>query len=181
MTDAALLEKIRAGDEEAFREVVKKYEPRVAAIVIRMLGNSPEADDVGQETFIRFFNAANQFRGDASIATYLTRIAMNLSLNELKRKKRRSFFSLSHGDEEFDVPYQDRSGEISEAKELVEKALSKLEAKFRAVVVLRLIEGYSTTETSEILGLPTGTVLSRLARGQKKLKQIIEHYLGETL
>ena len=115
------------------------------------------------------------------MATYLTRIAMNLSLNELKRRKRRTFFSLNDENIEINIPDEDRSTENRETEELVEKALEKLEPKFRAVIVLRLLEGYSTAETAEILALPIGTVLSRLARGQKKLKKIFEQYLGETL
>jgi RNA polymerase sigma-70 factor (ECF subfamily) len=181
LTDEVLLEKIRDGDEDAFRELIKKYEPRVASIVIRMLGNTPEAEDVGQDTFIRFYQSIDRFRGDSSIGTYLTRIAMNLSLNELKRRKRRKIFSLSTEDSQLDVMFYDHTGEQNETKDLVEKALKQLEPKFRAVVILRLLEGYSTAETSEILGLPTGTVLSRLARGQKKLKKIFEQCMGETL
>ncbi len=181
MTDEVLLEKIRDGDEDAFRELIKKYEPRVASIVIRMLGKTPEAEDVGQDTFIRFYQSIDKFRGDSSVGTYLTRIAMNLSLNELKRRKRRNIFSLSTEESQLEAMFYDRTGEKNETKDLVEKALKKLEAKFRAVVILRLLEGYSTAETAEILGLPTGTVLSRLARGQKKLKKIFEQCLGETL
>ncbi|OQX87238.1 hypothetical protein B6D60_04315 [candidate division KSB1 bacterium 4484_87] len=181
MADEILLEKIRDGDERAFRELIKKYESQVASIVMRMLGNTPEAEDVGQETFIRFFQSIDKFRGDSTVATYLTRIAMNLSLNELKRRKRRTFFSLNDENIEINIPDEDRSTENRETEELVEKALEKLEPKFRAVIVLRLLEGYSTAETAEILALPIGTVLSRLARGQKKLKKIFEQYLGETL
>jgi len=181
LADEILLEKIRDGDERAFRELIKKYESQVASIVMRMLGNTPEAEDVGQETFIRFFQSIDKFRGDSTVATYLTRIAMNLSLNELKRRKRRTFFSLNDENIEINIPDEDRSTENRETEELVEKALEKLEPKFRAVIVLRLLEGYSTAETAEILALPIGTVLSRLARGQKKLKKIFEQYLGETL
>ncbi len=76
------------GDEEAFRCLVERYEGAVAATVIGMLGPGGEVDDVGQEVFVRFYRALDRFRGDSSLKTYLTRIAINLSLNELKRRRR---------------------------------------------------------------------------------------------
>lgn len=176
MSDVELLEHIKQGDESAFRNLIEKYEPKVASIVIRMLGNTPEAEDVGQETFIRFFESLENFRGDSGIGTYLSRIAINLSLNELKRRKRRSFFSLGSQDKHLELEDENSRFEKHDAKQTVDLALRKLDDKFRAVIILRLIEGYSTEETAKILNLPIGTVLSRLARGQKKLKEIIEQW-----
>jgi RNA polymerase sigma-70 factor (ECF subfamily) len=174
LTDDQLIQASKEGDEQAFRELIKRYESRVAATVIGMLGNSPEAEDVGQETFIRFYNHLDKFRGDASVGTYLARIAINLSLNELKRRKRKSMiFFRKLSDEDFDIPDETNVIEIDDNKEMVKDAIQKLEPRFRSVIVLRLIDGYSTAETAEILNLPTGTVLSRLARAQKKLKEIL--------
>ncbi len=143
-----------------------------------MLGQCPEAEDVGQETFIRFYKSMSSFRGESSAATFLTRIAINLSLNEIKRRKRISRFFVKSTD---DVKYlfAEMPFENSEMKNLVQRGIQKLEPNFRAVIVLRLIEGYSTKETANILKLPEGTVLSRLARAQKKLKQILEPVLGD--
>ena len=95
-TDSALIDRARAGDETAFRTLVERYESQVAATVVGMLGPSEEADDVGQETFVRFYQALGKFRGEAALGTYLTRIAMNLSLNAIKRrqKQRWRFWSL---------------------------------------------------------------------------------------
>jgi RNA polymerase sigma-70 factor (ECF subfamily) len=179
LTDEELVQAARDGDEDAFRELVERFEPVVAATVIGMLGDCAEAEDVGQETFIRFYRGLKSFRGESSVKTYLTRIAMNLSLNELKRrKKRRLRFT--------EKPVEDHRGIVDRRrgpgedvdKELVWMAIGQLDQKFRSVVVLRLIDGYSTGETAEILGLPAGTVLSRLARGQKKLKEILEPHIG---
>ncbi|SVD24097.1 uncharacterized protein METZ01_LOCUS376951, partial [marine metagenome] len=78
-TDTAFIDRAREGDETAFRVLVERYEPQVAATVVGMLGPGDEADDVGQETFVRFYRALAKFRGDAALGTYLTRIAMNLS------------------------------------------------------------------------------------------------------
>lgn len=143
-----------------------------------MLGQCPEADDVGQETFIRFYKSLPNFRGDSSAATYLTRIAINLSLNEIKRRKRRRLFFVKSTDDVKDMPAEMISDD-DEMKGLVQRAIQKLEPKFRSVVVLRLMEGCSTRETAKILKLPEGTVLSRLARAQQKLGKILEPVLGD--
>ncbi len=179
MTDDQLIQASREGDEQAFKELIKRYESRVASTVIGMLGNCPEAEDVGQETFIRFFNNLKNFRGDASVGTYLTRIAINLSLNELKRRKRKSLiFFRKLSDDDFDIPDENGNTGFDDNKELVQQAIQKLEPKFRSVIVLRLMDGYSTSETAEILKLPLGTVLSRLARAQQKLKDILMPFWG---
>jgi RNA polymerase sigma-70 factor (ECF subfamily) len=179
LTDDQLIQASRQGDENAFRQLIKQYESRVASTVIGMLGNCPEAEDVGQETFIRFYNSLKNFRGDASVGTYLTRIAINLSLNELKRRKRKSLlFFRKLSDDDFDIADENNETGFDDKKELVQHAIQKLEPKFRSVVVLRLLDGYSTAETAEILKLPIGTVLSRLARAQQKLKDILMPFWG---
>src|SRR5436305_3723705 len=87
-TDAELIARARAGDDRAFATLVDRYEGAVATTVIGMLGPGDDADDVGQETFIRFHRALGSFRGESSLKTYLVHIAMNLSLNALKRRRR---------------------------------------------------------------------------------------------
>jgi len=175
--DTLLIERARGGDHEAFAEIVRKYQSTVATVVIGMLGKNDDAEDVGQNVFIRFYNALNDYRGEASLSTYLTRIAINLSINEIKRQQRKNllFFRFTK-----DADGKDRefaSGENAEnsfeISELVNKALGQLEPKFRAVVVLRMMQGYTTDETSKILKLPLGTVLSRLSRAQDKLKILL--------
>lgn len=180
LSDEKLIEATLAGNDNAFKEIVRRYEARVAATVFGMLGKCPEAEDVGQETFIRFYNSLKNFRGDSAVGTYLTRIAINLSLNELKRRKRSSMFFFRKDDgEPFDVPDETvRSGDFDD-KEIIQQVIRKLEPKFRSVVVLRLLDGYSSEETAQILNIPVGTVLSRLARGQKKLQELLTPYLKE--
>ncbi|MBN2010116.1 RNA polymerase sigma factor [candidate division KSB1 bacterium] len=182
MTDEQLIQAYKSGDEDAFRTLIKRHEPRVAATVIGMLGNCPEADDVGQETFIRFHNSLDQFRGQASVGTYITRIAINLSLNELKRRRKRQFLFFSKSKDDDEETLVDETGgiEYDDEKEIVRKAIQDLEPDFRAVVVLRMMEGYSTKETADMLNVPLGTVLSRLARAQKKLKAVLMPLLGDS-
>lgn len=156
-------------------EIILRYERPVAATVTGILGVSPEVDDIGQETFIRFFRAMDRFRGDSQIGTYLIRIAINLSRTELRR--RRKFAVRPEADPAAGEGIFAGRGALSEeagdARSLVRRGLGRLEPKFRDVVVLRLVSGYSTEETAKILRLPQGTVLSRLSRGQAKLRDII--------
>lgn len=179
MTDAQLIHAARSGDDDAFKELIHRYEPRVAAAVIGMLGPGPEAEDTGQEVFIRFYKAMHRFRGDSSLATYLTRIAINLSLNALKRRKRKRLLFRDNPPEDHPGLRAPEPGDLDAPdREIVQKALRLLNPPFRSVIVLRLMEGYSTRQTAEILNIPEGTVLSRLARAQKKLKDILTPYFG---
>jgi RNA polymerase sigma-70 factor (ECF subfamily) len=179
-SDEQLVAAAREGDERAFMEIVKRHEARVASTVIGMLGNCPEAEDVGQETFIRFYRALGSFRGESGLGTYLTRIAINLSLNELKRRKKLfTRFAKKPVDEFHDIADRNSTGMAFEEKEILDKAMKSLKPEFRSVVVLRLITGYSTEETAKILNLPVGTVLSRLARAQKKLRELLAPCSGE--
>ena len=163
------------GDHDAFRELVRLLEPRVAATAIGMLGHCQEAEDVGQETFIRFYNALDKFRGEAKVETYVTRIAINLSLNELKRRRRKALLFAEQPEADLEnLSNREVVGIDRDTRATVCWAVRQLAPRFQAVIVLRLIDGYSTRETAEILNLPIGTVLSRLSRAQRKLKIILE-------
>ncbi|MGE5500224.1 MAG: RNA polymerase sigma factor [Syntrophothermus sp.] len=175
-----LIERCRNGEQQAFTEIVRRYKGKVASTVTGMLGPGDHAEDIGQEVFIRLFKAIASFRGDSSLGTYITRIAINLSLNEIKRRKLRRLLSFE-GLKEDGVDIEDKGSDdlLDENKEIVRKAIQKLSVKYRSVVVLRLIDNYSTEETAKILNLPPGTVLSRLARAQIKLKEYLKPYILE--
>ena len=157
LNDSELINSVIDGETSAFSEIIRRYESKVAATILGMLGNCLEADDVGQEVFIRFYR----------------------SLNEIKRRKRRTFISF----EDWPQNKMNREVDVSdnnfEKQEIVQRAIQKLDTKHRAVIVLRLIDGYSTKETAKILNLPLGTVLSRLARGQQKLKKLLSPIMEE--
>ena len=174
-SDDELVERSRIGDAQAFKELVVRHERRIAGVVQSMLGVTPEAEDVGQEVFVRFFKALDKFRGEAAVSTYLMRIAINLSLNEIKIRKRKTFlFARLEEGHSINIP-----DDKTDIKEIVMVEVKRLDPDFQAVVTLRMIEGYSTEETAEILGIPLGTVLSRLSRAQKRLKAgFAKHLLG---
>jgi RNA polymerase sigma-70 factor, ECF subfamily len=164
------------GDKKAFGEIVTRYRKMVARTVKSMVGDSIFAEDIGQEVFIKLYHSLSEFRGEAKLSTYIQKIAVNLTLNEIKRSKRFfSMFSQKGNNEmhEFEVA-DHNTEERKEASEIVNKALLALDPKFRVVVMMRMLQGYSTKETAEILDLPLGTVLSRLSRAQEQLKNILQ-------
>ena len=174
-----MISEARKGNHQAFKEIVKKHVARVAATVIGMLGYCQEAEDIGQETFIRFYQSLDRFRGDSSVGTYLTRIAIKLSLNEIRRRQRRRKFFFTNADDKIEnIPDPNNPKDRKETKHIIQQGIQKLDPKFRSVLVLRLIDGFSTEETAQILDLPIGTVLSRLARAQMKLREILKPSFG---
>jgi RNA polymerase sigma-70 factor, ECF subfamily len=176
LDDKELVQASLGGDKRAFGEIVDRYQKMVARTVKSMLGDNTFAEDIGQEVFINLYYSLNEFRGDSKLSTYIQRIAVNLTLNEIKRRKR--FFSIfsqkgNHEMHEFEIA--DHSGEEKrDASEIVNRALQSMDPRFRIILTMRMIQGYSTKETAEILDLPMGTVLSRLSRAQDQLRDILQ-------
>jgi RNA polymerase sigma-70 factor (ECF subfamily) len=164
-----------SGDKRAFGEIVNRYQRMVARTVKGMLGDSVFAEDIGQEVFIKLFYSLHDFRGESKLSTYIQKIAVNLTLNEIKRRKRFfSMFSQKANNEMFEFEVADTdTEERKEASEIVNKALLAMDPKFRIILTMRMLQGYSTKETAEILDLPLGTVLSRLSRAQEQLRNIL--------
>ena len=163
------------GDKRAFGEIVNRYQKMVARTVKGMLGDSVFTEDVGQEVFINLFYSLKEFRGESKLSTYIQKIAVNMTLNEIRRRKRFfSMFSQKANNEmyEFEIAESDTE-ERREASEIVNKALMAMDPKFRIILTMRMLQGYSTKETAEILDLPLGTVLSRLSRAQEQLRNIL--------
>lgn len=185
VSDSVLVDRAIHGNRKAFHELVERHQQGVALTVVSMIGRSSDVEDVVQDVFLRCYQTLDRFRGEASFATYLKKIAINKSLDVLRRRKR--FFGrfLSRDDESKYVP--DRASDVrdeidaEERAQLVHAAINKLPPKHRAVVVLRMIEGYSTEETARMLDLAYGTVLSRLSRAQHKLKDLLAPLLADTV
>ncbi len=128
---------------------------------------------------MRFWRALHKFRGEAALKTYLTRIAINLSLNEIKRRRRflDRFISRDRSADEAPLAEPAVEGERvvrqRDARAAVQAALQQLKPEHRAVVVLRMIEGHSTNETAALLGIRPGTVMSRLSRATQALRPLL--------
>jgi len=183
LSDSTLLARAREGDGEAFRRLVERYEATVLAVSTGMLGQRPEVMDVAQDTFIHFYESLHRFREEAGLKTYLTRIAINRSLDALRRHNRwRKRLVPSDDLEAMAAPACDASAETIQTQQaaFVDQAIQQLPPKYRAVVVLRLVEGYSTEETAALLNLRYGTVLSRLSRARDRLRDYLAPYIQET-
>ena len=177
MSDEELVSRIRNGDKDAFGALVTRNQHTITRTVSAMLGNCAEVDDIVQEVFIRFYDTVHRFRGDASPRTYLKRIAINRSLDALRRRKRmQSYFtSMDHPAVKTARQSAPASFATFDHAEMIQQAIDALKPNQRSVVVLRLIEGYSTRETAQILTIPVGTVLSRLSRATKVLRNSLQH------
>ena len=163
--------------------LVEAHEDGIVATVTAMLGPTGEVDDVVQDVFIKFYETLDRFRGEAAVSTYLKRIAINRSLDALRRRKRSRARFWSRDEDKDTVPeFPDEENndiEDRERERVVHEAIQALPPKHRVVVVLRLIEGYSTEETAQMLDIAYGTVLSRLSRAHDKLKTLLTPYVHD--
>jgi RNA polymerase sigma factor (sigma-70 family) len=166
-SDAALLARFATlRDEAAFAELMRRYGPMVLGVSSRMLRQPQDAEDVLQAVFLTLSARARALRRVQSVAGWLHNVAVRISLNSLKMKRRR--------EDGLRRLHQDRSelheGESQDLKEFLDEELAQLPARFKEVVILRDLEGYSRSEVAKKLRLPTGTIDSRLSRGRKLLR-----------
>jgi RNA polymerase sigma-70 factor (ECF subfamily) len=185
--DHELLAAIRDGDEAAFQEIVRRYRNPITNFVYRMLDDYERSVELAQETFIRVYTSASRYQANYSFSTYIYRIATNLAISELRRRKRRKFVSLLSpftGDNgepiEIDPPdlnpLQDEALIDDERRKAVARAISSLPEKYRAAIVLRDVEGLSYDRIAEVLKLSEGTVKSRINRARNLLKEKLSAY-----
>jgi RNA polymerase sigma-70 factor (ECF subfamily) len=171
--DKDLIEFINQGNRNAFQHLIERYEDTVASVVIGMLGHRPDTEDIGQEIFIRVYKGMKRFRFRSSFRTYLVRIAVNVCLDQIRKSS-----IIQEGPEvgEFSTDLETiDENPAFEIRDSIDRALQELDESQRIVVLLRLVEGYSVKETAKILGIPEGTVLSRLSRAQEKLRDLLSH------
>ena len=177
--EQALIRAACGGDEQAFRQLVRLHEGTVAATAVAMLDAGDEAEDVAQEAMIRLHDALGDFKGEASLKTWLTRITMNLAIDALRRRKRQALWLWFKPDDQLATIAAPGGEERWTARQAINHAFLQLKPEQRAVATLRLIQGYSTDDTAAILGLPQGTVLSRLARARRQLAILLGDFIDE--
>lgn len=185
--DLLLVERARAGDNAAFDALVKKYSQRLYALVYHMTANREDANDLLQDIFARAHRNLNGFRGQSGFYTWIYSIAVNLTLNFLKRRNRRQTLSLDDVDSgiEQDREFQElvatsdpvRETGLRELQVKLNEALMKLSEDHRAVVTMFDIQGLPHAEISAILGVSEGTVRSRLHYAHKQLQAWLSDYL----
>lgn len=179
--EADLVARAKAGDRDAFGELVRRYQKRVYRVARRMCRTDEDAWDVTQDTFVRAMKAMPGFDTRYRFFTWIYRIATNLSINLSEKRRRRS-------EVEFDEEYgaegeqcvEDTAASQASASELadaIRKAVERLSPPLRSVFVLRVDQELSYSEISETLGIALGTVMSRLSRARSEVRKSVEHLM----
>lgn len=179
-----LVEAFRGGEPGAFDAIVRAHQDRVFAFCARMLSDREDALDVAQEVFLSAYRNMAGFRGEASLSTWLLRIAANRCLNRIRQRAARTAREIMPGDPEGtdDLPFQppgkewdrpDRMAETRETGRILEAAIARLDEDSRMLVLLSDVEGFSYEELAETAGIPLGTVKSKLHRARMALRKIL--------
>jgi RNA polymerase sigma-70 factor (ECF subfamily) len=183
--DGDLVQRWQAGDDQAFEDLVRRHQRRVFRLLLRMLGSREEAEDVTQEAFLSLHRHGHRFRREARFSTFVYRVAANAALNRrrtLGRNRNRINAFKIQQDAGFELPPTPRNPEDaaagSETQALVQEALLDLPQDLRVAVVLYDIEGQSYQEVAEVLGIPEGTVKSRIHRARRALRERLRKRVG---
>lgn len=186
VSDDELVRRVQQGNGEAFEELVRRYERKVYNIAYRLLGNEEDAAEALQDTFLRAYRFIPKFKFKSSFYTWLYRIATNVSLTKLRRRRTQETVSLDEPVKDTDhlmheIPDTDSTPEEAfqqkRLRERLQKAVESLPEDYRAVVVLRDLEGLTNEEVSKILKLSIPAVKSRLHRGRMALREKLAGYL----
>ncbi len=182
--DSELVARVLQGDKNAFRPIVERYQNRIYAMVVGMVRDEAEARDLVQNAFIKAYQGLDTFRVDSSFYTWLYRIAMNLAIDSCRKRRRRKTGSFDEAiaarDEDGEMlvlHHADGPAEALHRKELRQRifaAMEELTEEQREVLLLREVEGLSYAEISESMGIPEGTVMSRLFYARKKMQALLK-------
>ena len=186
--DIRLMEKVRAGDEAAFRELVEAHQHRVIGTVTRMLGDPNEAEDLSQQIFVRVWKSAPRWEPTAKFTTWLYTILRNLVFNECRRRSRHKLTSLHAATDDEDHPQQFADGTVKqpdttmldeEMQDAIERSIQELPEAQRMAVIMRRYQDVSYEEIAEVLDLTVPSVKSLLFRARTELREKLKKYLGE--
>ncbi|HEV3474978.1 MAG TPA: RNA polymerase sigma factor [Actinomycetota bacterium] len=166
--DQVLVERFRRGDRAAFSTLVERHQTRVYNLAYRMLGRPEDAADATQEAFLACHEKLSGFRGDAAFTTWLHRVALNVCYDALRKRSRER-----PDEEEIEPPPVADASEATATGVDVHRALQRVPEEFRAVVLLHDAYGLPYEEIAEIIGVPVGTVKSRLHRGRVAMARIL--------
>jgi len=187
LTDEELIKEFQDNNTiEAYELLVKRFKDPLINFVFRFVGDKDVASDIVQDTMVKFYLKKDSYKSFAKFSTWIYTIAGNLARNELKRRKRRTIFSLNNNDEDksFQIPDKSILGpdKITDGRikgEIIQKALLKVKEIYREVVILRDIQGFSYEEIAEMTDLSIGTVKSRINRGRNHLQKLLKNIYNE--
>lgn len=173
-----LVEQFHAGDEQAFNKLTLRYQEKIYWVVRRMIPDHDEADDIVQDVFIRAYHSLKSFKGESSVYTWLYRIAVNLSLNEIRRKKLRKTFSLDEAATDQHQTDDDTPAEAMEREEqtqMIRMAIETLPEKQKKVFILRYYEELPYEEIAKIVKTSVGGLKANYFHAVKKIGEYIKH------
>jgi RNA polymerase sigma-70 factor (ECF subfamily) len=177
LTDEEIVARVRAGEGQLFELVMRRHNRRIYRTARSIVRDDAEAEDVMQDAYVRAYSHLNEFEGRARFATWLTRIAVHEALARLRRRRRLQPLDVETQETESMSTSQrsspEQSASDSEIRAVLEKAIDGLSDEFRAVFVLRAVEGLSGSETAECLGIPEETVKTRLFRARARLQEAV--------
>ena len=171
-TERALVERCRAGDDDAFRELVDLYKNLVFALIARTVQDRARAEDLAQDVFLRVHRGLPYFRGEARLSTWIYRIVANTVVQEQSRL--RPHVSLGDGSSWVRPAAADRQFGDLELRDRLEKAIARLPANYRLLVAAHYLEGVQYEELAEALQLPLGTLKTQLYRAKQQLRRLLE-------
>ena len=187
-SEKELVQRARDGDVDAFERILGQYQERVMRIVMSILKDPMDAEEVTQDVFMTVFDKVDTFRAEASLSTWIHRIAVNAALMRKRRQRHgvdlplEEMLADAESESQLVTEVNDWSDQVddpalcSEARRVIEQAIEKLDDKYQAVFVLREVEEFSTAETAQILGLGVSAIKTRLHRARLFLREALAAY-----
>jgi len=181
-TDEELMKRFQNGDENAYIELVNRYRDKILNFIFNYIGDFEISEDIVQDTMVKLYQKKHYYKEIAKFSTWLYTIAKNLANTELRKKKQRKTTILSHiskDDKPYDIPsdqpgtHQEIESEIT--SKIIRNAIDQLTDKFRTVILLRDIQELSYEDISSIVGVPIGTIKSRINRARLQLQVELKH------
>lgn len=187
VADRTLVDQAAAGDREAFGALVRRHQDRVFNLAYQIVRNREDALDVAQEAFVKAYSSLSSFKGEASFTTWMHRIAVNLAIDCLRRRRRGD---ASTYDDRLAVPEEadasvaapdnpESALEARQVRRLLARGIEALPPTHRAVLILREVEGLSYDDIARTVGCNLGTVMSRLFYARRKLQKILRPHLDD--
>lgn len=175
--EKALIAKCKNNDVNAFEKLISDYQKKVFNICYRYIGSYEDASELAQEVFIKVYKNISGFKEQSSLSTWIYKIAVTTCIDEIRRQKKHITVSIDDEEKKIEIPdYQGNPCEAvekKEMKELVQAAIKDLNEDHREVIILRDMQGLSYEEISQILGVPIGTVKSRIKRARENIKEYL--------
>jgi RNA polymerase sigma-70 factor, ECF subfamily len=170
--ERALVERCRAGDEQAFQELVERYKDLVFALIARTVQDRTRAEDLAQDVFLRVHRGLPYFRGEARLSTWIYRIVANVCLQD--RARPAAAESIDDGKPGRTPSGTDRQFRDLELRDRLEKAIARLPAHYRLVIAAHYLQELRYEDLAEALGLPLGTIKTQLHRAKQQLRRLLE-------